>query len=464
MSTAPLLDAGASSQGPAAPEPATAAERISAVDVLRGVAVLGILLVNIEDFGLPHADKSAPGTEWVGAYFPATFGPRELAAWAIFRALFEGRMRAIFSMLFGAGVVLLMSRLERRGEGSRAADIYYRRTLWLLAFGVLHAYLLWEGDILYSYALAGLFLFPFRRLAARALIVVGALALAVSLPRAALIAHHRQEVRALAAAADADEAAGRTLTARQEDAQDEWAEIMDAFRPDARRLEESRADYHGGYGRLFARRAPLVMIVESTDFYVWAFFDTFGMMLMGMGLLELGVLRGARSTRFYLGMATVGFGVGLPVGVAAAYRLVAVRFDPVAVAWLTAAYEPARLAVALGHVALVMLLVRAGRAPWLTRALSDVGRAALTSYLTATLLCTTLFDGYGFGLFGALRRRQLYLVVLAVWAVQILFSRLWLSAFRFGPAEWAWRSLTYWKRQPLRRRDASAKSVVAAGL
>ena len=442
----------AADRAAAPPRPATAGERIAAIDVLRGVAVLGILLINIEDFGLLHSNKSAAGTEWVGVYLPAGFSPRAVLAWTALRALFEGKLRAIFSMLFGAGAVLLTSRLDRRGEAIGTADIYYRRTLWLLAFGVLHAYLFWEGDILYSYAVSGLFLFPLRRLAPRKLILLGALALSISLPRAAAVAIHRQDLRARAAQASADRAAGQTLTRLQQDALDDWQEILDDFQPDAETLRQARADYLGGYLHLFRQRAQLVRYVQSSDFYGWAFFDSIGMMLLGMGLLRSGVLTGARSRRFYGWMAAIGYGLGLPISAAATHRLYVDRFDPVAVAWLTAAYDPGRICVALGHIAVVMLALKMAPPPlrWLTAMLGDVGRMALTSYLTATLICTTLFNGYGFGLFGSLRRRQLYLVVLGIWCVQLLFSRWWLRRFRFGPAEWAWRSLTYWKRQPMR--------------
>jgi uncharacterized protein len=452
--SAETLTAAAPADGAAAPS--TSEERIAAIDVLRGVAVLGILLINIEDFGLLHSNKSAAGTEWVGVYLPAGFSHGAVLGWTVLRALFEGKMRAIFSMLFGAGTILLTSRLERRGETTGTADIYYRRTLWLLAFGVVHAYLFWEGDILYSYAVSGLFLFPFRRLAPRRLILLGALALSISLPRAAAVAIQRRDLRARATQATADKNAGNTLTRLQEDALDDWQEIADDFQPDAEALREARAEYLGGYLHLFVRRAELVRYVESSDFYGWAFFDSVGMMLLGMGLVRTGVLTAARSRRFYAGMVALGYGIGLPISAAATYQLYRVRFDPVAVAWLTAAYDPGRIGVALGHIGVVMLIVKVDRAPalarWLTATLGDVGRMALTSYLTATIICTTLFNGYGFGLFGSLRRHQLYLVVLGIWCIQLLFSRLWLRTFRFGPAEWAWRSLTYWKRQPLRRR------------
>jgi uncharacterized protein len=426
------------------------AQRVFAIDVLRGVVVLGILLINIEDFGLPHADKSAIGTEWVGAYFPAAFD-HHLGVWCIFRALFEGKMRAIFSMLFGASVVLLTGALQRRGEGARAADIYYRRTLWLLGFGLLHAYLLWEGDILFGYAIGGLFLYPLRNLSARAAMVAGACLLALTVPRAALVAHHRQELRASAARAEAEEEAGRPVPPRLRDARDDWEEIEDVYRPDAETLQALRDDYRGSYARLFVRRAELVMYAETSDYYSWEFFDTVGMMLIGMGLLRLGVLGAERSRRFYLTMGAIGYGLGVPASALTHYEQVVHRFDPVAVAGLTAAYDPARVAVALGHVAVVMLLVRSGRARPVTAALANVGRMALTSYLAASLICTTLFNGYGLGLFGQLGYRQLYAVVLGVWCAQALLSNAWLRWFRLGPAEWLWRSLTYWRRQPLRR-------------
>jgi uncharacterized protein len=445
------------SDGAVATEPD---ERISAVDVLRGVAVLGILIINIDYFALPHSDKSAAGTEWIGAYWPAGLSPRAMVAWVAVRALFEGKMRAIFSMLFGASALLMTSRLERRGEAGRAADIYYRRTLWLLVFGILHAYLLWEGDILYSYAVGGLVLFPFRKLSGRALVVLGLALLSLSVPRAAWIAHHRADLRAAAARADADEAAGLTLGRKQQDAQAEWAEVMESFAPDEETLRENVDAYRGSYARLFAHRAPVVIAVQSSDFYGYAFIDAVGMMMIGMGLLRLGILTGARSRRFYATLAVLGLGLGVPAAVASTRALELDKFDPVAVAWVTAVYDPTRLAVALGHIGIVMLLARASWARWLTRSLADVGRMALTSYLGASIICSTLFNGYGFGLFGVLDRPQLYLVTLAIWFAQLAFSRIWLRAFRFGPAEWLWRSLTYWKRQPLRRTHAATAAMI----
>jgi uncharacterized protein len=177
------------------------------------------------------------------------------------------------------------------------------------------------------------------------------------------------------------------------------------------------------------------------------------MMLIGMGLLKLGVLTASRPPGLYAAMALLGFGAGVPCSAAAAYELYVHRFDPVGVAWVTAVYEPGRLAVALAYIGVVMWIVRAGLLPRVAAALEKVGRMALTNYLTTTIVCTTIFNGYGLGWFGMLGRGQLYGVVLGVWCFEIAMSALWLRSFRFGPAEWVWRSLTYWKIQPLGRAE-----------
>jgi uncharacterized protein len=175
-----------------------------------------------------------------------------------------------------------------------------------------------------------------------------------------------------------------------------------------------------------------------------------------MGLLKLKIISGFRSTRFYAALAVLGLAIGLPLHAFAAWRAYSGGFDPIDIAWITATYNPGRLAIAVAYIGLVMLVARAGFARPLIASLAAVGRMALTNYLATTLICTTLFDGYGFGLFGELRRWQLYLVVLAIWALQLVASPIWFRYYLFGPAEWAWRSLTYWKEQPLMREGLEA--------
>ncbi|HEU4402675.1 MAG TPA: DUF418 domain-containing protein [Candidatus Polarisedimenticolia bacterium] len=432
-------------EAPAAQEiaPVTAGERISSVDVLRGVALLGILLMNVVSFGLPegaYADPTVAGGE-KGA---------NLAAWLVSQVLFEGKMRAIFSMLFGAGVVLLTSRAEARGGEGRIADIYYRRCLWLIAFGLAHAYFIWPGDILYGYGVVALLLFPFRRQSAKFLIVTGLLVLAVIVPKTIFEGRHLASLRARAQDVERAVARGRTPTEPQREALKEWAEKLKELKPPPADIAKEIRAHRAGYWTLFARRAKEVVSDESTLFYKYGFLDAAGMMLLGMGLLKLGVFSAALSPRFYQAMALLGYGIGAPINWYVGHLEIAGHFDPVGMFSAYATYDLGRLSVALGHVAVVMLICKAGALRFLTTRLAAVGQMALSNYLAHSILCVLLFDGTGFGLFGRLQRIQLLYVVLPIWAVQLLVSPIVLRRFRFGPLEWLWRSLTYWQRQPLR--------------
>jgi uncharacterized protein len=420
-------------------DPVTIAERISAVDVMRGVALLGILLINITSFGLPYEGKrklllgSPDNTDTI--------------VWFVVAVLFEGKMRALFSMLFGAGVILLTERFERRGDVGRVADIYYRRTLWLLAFGLVHVYFFWEGDILTSYGIAGMFLYPFRKLRGPALVALGVLVLTLTVPAAMIQALQLERLQAASIEAQVQTTAGHALTRKQRDDLNDWQDALDDAHPDADMIEESLDAHSGGYWQLFVRRTEYLDNFTADDF-----FDTVGMMLVGMGLMKLGIVSAARPMRLYSALVVGGLAIGLPLHAFATWWAYSRGFDPIDMTWITATYDPGRLAIALAYIGLVMLVVRAGIFRRLTASLAAVGRMALTNYLATTLICTTLFNGYGFGLFGSLHRYQLYFVVLGVWTIQLAISPVWLRYFLFGPAEWSWRSLTYWKRQPLCRR------------
>jgi uncharacterized protein len=387
--------------------PVAAGERIAAIDVLRGVGLLGILTINIGSFALPDVIFRDPRA--AGGFAGANF-----AAWLGCYLLFDQKMMSIFSMLFGAGLVLQTERSDARGASLTAT--YYRRVFWLLVIGLLHAYLLWEGDILTAYALCGMVLYPFRRLRPYALIVLGLVVFLLAVPL--------NVAAGLAGPSD-------PITAED--------------------IARDIAVHHGGYWELLRYRAEQSMWMQTVFFVLWAGPRAAGLMLVGMALMKLGVFGAARSFRFYAALAAVGYGVGLPVVGLGAYQLVRHDFDEVYQSLVGGHFNYlGSLLVALGHVGTVMLLCKAGALPWLTARLAAVGRMALTNYLMQTLLCTTLFYGYGFGLFDRLDRAQLLGVVGAVWLLQLAYSLPWLRHFRFGPAEWLWRSLTYWRPQPMR--------------
>jgi uncharacterized protein len=431
--------------------PVLGEERIRAMDTLRGVAVLGILLMNILGFAYPFAASFDPtlagGTTGVNLWI-----------WAANTTLFEGKMRAIFSMLFGAGMLVLTSRLEARGRAAEAADIYYRRLLWLLAFGLVHAYFIWWGDILFFYAVLGLFLFPLRRLSSRTLVIAGLVLLLIGAGRGLLSALDLRGVRAAAQAADAAASRGQTLTDAEKQAQSTWQERVKDAKVDPEALNKEIAAYRGSYLDGLRQRAGFLASGQPQWLYHFFVFDIGGMMLLGIGLLKAGVLSGRLSSRAYAVLALGGYGVGVPLAALAVSHDISSAFDPATMGMGSVLHAIARVPVALGHVAVVMLICRAAILRWITSSLSAVGQMAFSCYVAESLICTTLFYGYGLGWFSHLQRYQLYIVVLSVWAVLLIVSPIWLARFTFGPLEWVWRSLTYLHRQPMRPTPAPAET------
>jgi len=173
-------------------------------------------------------------------------------------------------------------------------------------------------------------------------------------------------------------------------------------------------------------------------------------MLLGMALLKLGVFSARLNYRQYLAMAIIGYAVGISINAYVAYRNIHANFDPLIGPLYWVDYDAERLAVALAHISVLMIVCKAGILRWLTSRLAAVGQMALSNYLMHTIVCTSLFNGYGFGLYGKMQRYQIYGVVLAAWILQLIISKIWLRHFRFGPMEWVWRSVTYWRRQPMR--------------
>ena len=203
------------------PRPTAQAERISSIDTLRGFALLGILIMNISAFALPGAFD----------YSPFAMGPTSrfnVMVWAVRFILFDGKMRAVFSMLFGAGVILLTGRLEARGKGEQAADIFTRRNMWLTLFGILHSYFIWFGDILYFYGITALlFLYPCRKLKARTLLVAGLFIFLIPAVYRFVRLEDRIHLAERAEAASAAEKAGRSLSEKEKADKKAWDEVVD---------------------------------------------------------------------------------------------------------------------------------------------------------------------------------------------------------------------------------------------
>lgn len=416
-------------------------ERVSAVDVLRGVSLLGILLMNILDFGLPRAyddPTNAGGATGINLW-----------TWFTVSVLFEGKMRAIFSMLFGAGLILMTSRADERGD-ARIADIWLRRNLWLLLIGAAHGYLLWGGDILYAYGLTGVLLYPFRKLSPKAMLIAGVLLLASQSPKSWVDGIETRVLKVEAELAQTVEGSKLPITDELKKAKEKWEEKRKSAKPDKTEIDKVIAQHRGSWANVARHRAGETLGWHTKGMYLWGLWDAAGMMLLGMALMKWGVLTAGASRNLYLAMMLIGYGIGIPVRAWACWYVMEAKFDMLAFSSAGLTYDLSRLTIAAGHVGLVMLVVQSGVLLWLVRRLAAVGQMALTNYLTHTLVCTTFFYGYGLGYYGLLQRHQLYYLVAAIWVAQLILSPVWLRHFQFGPAEWAWRSLTYWKRQPMR--------------
>jgi len=421
-------------------------ERIFSLDAIRGFALLGILLMNICSFGLPEAayENPAPAggaTGW------------NLFTWCLMSVIADGKMRAIFSLTFGASVYLLIDRLSRKGAAAEAADIHYRRMLWLLLFGLIHAYFIWGGDILFPYAMMGLVLYPLRKLSPRALLTGAAILVLIMTGEALREYYHTKNLHSEYLQIQVSEKEGKKLTSAQEEKKKEWEETVKDFSPSAEDLKTETDAHLGSYFQLFTFRAKGVYRFHSYPIYApFPWFDILAMMLIGMALLKLGVLTGSCSSKFYLWMALLSFAIGLPAHSWWVWWYIKQQFSLDSWNFTGLAYEIGRF-TAFGYIAVILLVIKSGVLRPVTRTLACVGRMAFSNYILTSLLCTTIFEGYGLGLFGKLQRYQLYGIVLLVWAVTLIVSPIWLRHFRFGPLEWAWRSLTYWKKQPFRVHD-----------
>ncbi len=432
------------------PRPVTQRERIPTIDVVRGVALMGILLMNIASF-------SGPWEMYVNPLMVGNHRTSNLVAWTIRWVLFEGKMRAAFSMLFGAGVILLTERAERRGA-KNVADIFLRRNMWLVLFGVLHFYFVWIGDILYYYGLTALlFLYPCRKVRFRNLFIAGILVLAMGMGADIFYSVDAIRTRNQGQAAQALQASGKKLNQDQQDALKKWNDALD------RRKKEHDDDLkamRGSYLDALKWRVQWGPRIQATSYYKFGFPDVLGMMLIGMGLYRMGFLTGALRYKVYAWTIAVGFVLSIPINGFEAWGMIRDNFQPETPWWVL--YQLGRLTGAVANVALVVLISKAGLFKWLTSRIAAVGQTALSNYLFTSISCSILFNGFGFGLYGKLEYYQLYAVVACVWALNLILSPIWLRYFQFGPMEWVWRSLTYWKRQPMRRNALEEQEAMAA--
>ena len=428
---------------PSKPTPVGEMERVRSLDVLRGVAVLGILYMNIQSFSMPDPAYGIP-VAW-GDLTGVNF-----AVWLFGRLFVEAKFMTMFSMLFGAGILLMAQRLEAKGR--RAGFIHYRRMTILLGFGALHSYGLWTGDVLFHYAACGMLAFPLRRFPPTALIALGLGLLVIG----SLIVSVMGLGLSMADSAYADlmnwDSVEQTMnTAAQWEA------------------------YRGSYSEQLPQRVSESIEMQTFVFFFYMLWRVLGMILIGMGLYKLGVFSAALSARAYATLIALALFVGLPVVALGVWHAFAAEWRGVFVGYHGSMYNYwGSLLVALGWIAAIMLLCRRmdprdfDAAPSVSAAVfligtrarfAAVGRMAFTNYIMQSVICTWIFYGHGLGLYGDVSRVGQLGITAAVWLAQLAYSPLWLHYFSMGPLEWLWRCLTYMRVQPIRRPDPSVAAA-----
>ncbi|MEO7982673.1 MAG: DUF418 domain-containing protein [Bacteroidota bacterium] len=439
--------------------PVSQQERIIILDSLRGFAILGILLMNIPGFGLPAPAGWDPSVL-------NEYGTINFKVWNFVDWFPEGTQRALFSMLFGAGIILFISGKEKRVDGMLPADYFFRRQLWLMVFSLFDVFvLLWWGDILLDYACFGMIMYSFRKLSPKALIIGAGLCFIFMLARENRDLYldkkmiHRGEMIARL------DTSATKLTSIQKEQLGAMQDFKEKSTPESKvkRMEKNISKTTGSYENLYEYRTEIYTntLVKYLFFGAW---DVLLFMFLGMAFFKMGILTGQAKIQIYWGMFIIGLGVGLILSYIRIQQMVDTNFD-----WFAytkkydfAFYELSRTFRSIGILGLLMLLFRSGLFKWLFALLRPVGQMAFTNYLMQSFLCGLFFYGIGFGMYGKLERHEMYYVVGTVWVIQIIYSNIWLHYFRFGPLEWAWRSLTYWKRQPWRKDKTTNETTAIA--
>lgn len=417
-------------------------DRIQSLDVMRGVVLLGILIMNINGMGLAraYADPTVSGgyTGW------------DLTTWITANMFFEGTMRALFSLLFGVGMYILLDRLEKKGAGIDAANIYFRRLLWLLIFGLIHAYLLlWVGEILYNYALMGFLVFSFRFMSPKKLIGIAIFLIIAGTTWDYFAIKSDSEFAEQAEIANQYKSEDKALTKELKEASEKWEVMLQKRTPEA--VDEFNKNMRKDYFSVVAFLAPINTKYNEHDPYRYDLWDVLSMMLIGIALFKLNILSAEKSFKFYLIMILIGYGIGLSINYHETKLILDNNFSYSAFNKSFYTYQLGRVPTSLGHVGLIMLLCKLPVLEWLKTSLSAVGKMALTNYVMHSVFAMFIFTGVGFGRFGTFSRHELMYIVFAIWTFQLIVSPIWLKYYQFGPLEWIWRNLSYQKRHPIKK-------------
>ncbi len=398
-------------------------ERVEIIDLLRGIALLGILVVNIPIMNAPFVTEIGQFSLWTD---PAN----KTAMWVI-KFFFTGKFYTLFSMLFGIGFYFFL----KKADENAVLPLFKRRLWWLLAFGILHVVLLWYGDILVFYALFGFLLILFRKKSNKSLVIWAISILLIPIALSTLF------VLLIKMASMVPEAAAE-MDASFVEANVRMSEL----------LERALIVYSSGsFLEIVAMRLEEYRNILGGIFFFFP--NVLAMFLIGVVLARKKVFENLEANRAFFRKL---FLYSLPLALAGnwIYATYAAQSSFIDMSWMMvltlAAHGFGGPAMTFVYIAVVAHIYDKGYFKNLTMAIAKTGRMALTNYLTQSLIATTIFFSYGLGLYGQVNVWQGMLLAFGIYAIQVVWSHYWLQHYRFGPMEWLWRTLTYRKKQKLR--------------
>lgn len=425
-------------------QPVTQASRVQSVDTLRGVAILGILMMNILAFALPSVSYLNP-MEPTATEFAGEFTGLNKLVWYIQYFVFDMKFITTFSMLFGAGVIFMHNRATAtQGAKSSFAKVYYSRLGWLVLFGLIHAYALWYGDILVSYALCGLLLYPARRLKPMTLTLIGVVLLLIGTVLLSGMGAGLGYMNQQAVAGRAAEAAGQTPTETQSEMMKFIPERGISWIEKETSVAEEVEAMRGSYVDVVKKNAAQSLVMQLFLFPLMTFWRCAGLMFIGMALAKIGFFSASLSSRVYTMAIVLGAIISIPLMWIGANSLIENKFDMTRYFMIDGQFNMiASIFVAIAYAAIVMRAVQMGVLESLRARLAAVGQMAFTNYLMQTVICCIIFYGWGLGYFANFERQVLPLFVLGVWTLQLILSPIIIKRYGAGPLERVWRWLTY---------------------
>lgn len=384
--------------------------RIHTLDLLRGFALLGILLMNITSFsqvGMAYMNPHiGAGIEGYNRYF-----------WDFNYLFADTRFMSLFSILFGAGVLLFARNAT--AKGNKAWALHYKRMFWLLIFGFIHAYLIWMGDILVSYSICGALAFLFRNASFKTLWIVGSIFFVVPMLLSASTYYGMPP--------------------------DELEEFFAFYHTSPAVYQEKLEIMASSYLEQMPERIHEAIELQTIVFAIDKFWRIMSMMLLGMILFRKGILSNEHSESYYGKMAIWGIGVGFVISAFGLFRAYENGWQAGYIMNVGSNYNyVASILMALGYIGLVNWWYKKGVFVGLQQRLQAVGRMAFTNYILTSIICTFIFNGHGLGYIGQVDRLEMFLIVFGVWGFLLLLSPWVLRHYRYGPLEWLWRKLTYY--------------------